>query len=434
MIKNIKLIIWGLGTNGKNLIDVLHSEDIIAIIDSNPDKLAMKTYQNIPIIDFNTYLKESEDAFIVITAMKYHNIVKQLEKHQKTKYFILNEAKVALAALGLIKSNQFIDKCYLDKNANYYISGINLFSVYLYNYLLEYKIKADFITYNKDQQEMLDSLIEANIIRHDPVKNNNMRKSFLIKTDDLVVEGNEEIDIIDYKLINETIYQPWKKDLLKFKNRHKGKRAFIIATGPSIKTEDLEKLEKRNELAISMNGIIYFLDRTTWRPDYYVISDGEMIRLYEEAEKAEDYLKHTEKFFSDNYLRFWEKQHDSTYHGFRQIQKPYEIKFSSDFSDRVYAGYSVVYACIQLAVYMGIEEIYLLGCDFSFSNDLKDKSNHCYGEDFEFYTFDFEGVLNGYRCAKNYAEENNIKIYNATRGGKLELFERVDFDSLFNEK
>lgn len=298
--------------------------------------------------------------------MKYHNIVKQLEKHQKTKYFILNEAKVALAALGLIKSNQFIDKCYLDKNANYYISGINLFSVYLYNYLLEYKIKADFITYNKDQQEMLDSLIEANIIRHDPVKNNNMRKSFLIKTDDLVVEGNEEIDIIDYKLINETIYQPWKKDLLKFKNRHKGKRAFIIATGPSIKTEDLEKLEKRNELAISMNGIIYFLDRTTWRPDYYVISDGEMIRLYEEAEKAEDYLKHTEKFFSDNYLRFWEKQHDSTYHGFRQIQKPYEIKFSSDFSDRVYAGYSVVYACIQLAVYMGIEEIYLLGCDFSF--------------------------------------------------------------------
>ena len=115
MIKNIKLIIWGLGTNGKNLIDVLHSEDIIAIIDSNPDKLAMKTYQNIPIIDFNTYLKESEDAFIVITAMKYHNIVKQLEKHQKTKYFILNEAKVALAALGLIKSNQFIDKLFGQK-------------------------------------------------------------------------------------------------------------------------------------------------------------------------------------------------------------------------------------------------------------------------------------------------------------------------------
>ena len=28
-------------------------------------------------------------------------------------------------------------------------------------------------------------------------------------------------------------------------------------------------------------------------------------------------------------------------------------------------------------------------------------------------------------------KSNGIKIYNATRGGALEVFERVDFDSLF---
>ena len=39
--------------------------------------------------------------------------------------------------------------------------------------------------------------------------------------------------------------------------------------------------------------------------------------------------------------------------------------------------------------------------------------------------------MEGYMCAKEYAERHEIKIYNATRGGKLEVFERVDFDSLF---
>ena len=31
--------------------------------------------------------------------------------------------------------------------------------------------------------------------------------------------------------------------LLSLKNKHKGRRAFIIGTGPSLKLEDLEKLE-----------------------------------------------------------------------------------------------------------------------------------------------------------------------------------------------
>ena len=36
-----------------------------------------------------------------------------------------------------------------------------------------------------------------------------------------------------------------------------------------------------------------------------------------------------------------------------------------------------------------------------------------------------------YEKAKLYADEHGIKIYNATRGGRLEVFERVDFDSVF---
>lgn len=38
---------------------------------------------------------------------------------------------------------------------------------------------------------------------------------------------------------------------------------------------------------------------------------------------------------------------------------------------------TVVYVCMQLAVYMGYQEIYLLGCDFDYNNVEK---QHCYQE------------------------------------------------------
>jgi len=34
-----------------------------------------------------------------------------------------------------------------------------------------------------------------------------------------------------------------------------------------------------------------------------------------------------------------------------------------------------------------------------------------------------------FRSAKEYADSNSINIYNATRGGMLEIFDRVDFDN-----
>ena len=38
-----------------------------------------------------------------------------------------------------------------------------------------------------------------------------------------------------------------------------------------------------------------------------------------------------------------------------------------------------------------------------------------------------------YDEARRYADKNGIKIYNATRGGKLESFVRVNFDEVFKK-
>ncbi len=47
------------------------------------------------------------------------------------------------------------------------------------------------------------------------------------------------------------------------------------------------------------------------------------------------------------------------------------------------------------------------------------------------YFADKDKQLSGYKGAKQYADKNGIEIYNATRGGKLDVFPRVTLDGLF---
>lgn len=50
-------------------------------------------------------------------------------------------------------------------------------------------------------------------------------------------------------------------------------------------------------------------------------------------------------------------------------------------------------------------------------------------EDYVVFPLDFATMT--FEKAREYADGHGIKIYNATRGGKLEVFERVNFDKLF---
>ena len=91
----------------------------------------------------------------------------------------------------------------------------------------------------------------------------------------------------------------------------------------------------------------------------------------------------------------------------------------------------MTYAAIQLAAYMGFAEIYLLGVDFTYCGSSQKTYAHFYKEEKLISVGADKHVLLAYKAAKKYADENNILIYNATRGGKLEVFQRVNFDDLF---
>lgn len=229
------------------------------------------------------------------------------------------------------------------------------------------------------------------------------------------------------------------KYLKSLKNKHLGRRCFIIGNGPSLRTEDLDEL--KDEITFAFNRIYYIFDKTTWRPTYYCSEDEKVILS---SIKEINELKIKNKFFPVNVP--W----DYNIHFKNSINYIFEIgdsnvepKFSEDIVKRIYWGNTVAYTAIQMAVYMGIKEIYLLGVDHNFSKMINDDGELVIDEsakDYfsERYNTDKENLYipnigistRAFLAAKKYAEKNNIKIYNATRGGKLEVFERICFDKV----
>lgn len=234
----------------------------------------------------------------------------------------------------------------------------------------------------------------------------------------------------------------WGRELRKFKNIHHGRRCFIIGNGPSLRAEDLEVIAQHNEISFAFNRIYYIFDKTAWRPTYYISQDELM------AAKSYDRMCSVEssKRFFPIELKWWYgiPLHDCA---FFHLQAPTDIfypKFSPDISKCVYNSPTVVFSAMQIAAFMGFKEIYLLGVDQHFRTsrnakgeivvDLsaKDYFTDAYNKDKDDLPIpSTELSVNTFVSAGQYCDSHGIRIYNATRGGMLEVYPRVEFDSLF---
>ena len=234
----------------------------------------------------------------------------------------------------------------------------------------------------------------------------------------------------------------------KLHNIHAGERVFIVGNGPSLNKIDLSKL--KDEYSIAVNGIFYKTEQSGYRPNYYVVEDTSVMRENIAEIKAYEVEK---KFFPTIYNDI-HPEDENTYffkmnRGFYEPKSPnYCVpRFSTDFSQRAFCGQSVTFINLQLAFYMGFKEVYLIGMDFSYiipenferKGDIitstDDDPNHFhpdyFGKGKTWKDPKLDRVLANYNMAKLAYETAGRKIYNATAGGKLELFERKKFNSLF---
>ena len=244
------------------------------------------------------------------------------------------------------------------------------------------------------------------------------------------------------------VFEPtlYTQKLRSFKNLHEGARCFIVGNGPSLRVSDLDKLKK--SITMGCNNIFQVYDQTKWRPTYYFEIDIELSKQLFYNKKFVEYVcSNCKAVFTGIWANLYQYRNDSMISNLFFFSKRFvwndKPEFSHDVSCGVYEGHTVVYDMLQFAAYMGFREIYLIGVDQNYVTYEKDdgslttsnenKRNHAeFMDDTVSSIFPkVDKMRNAFLAARIYAEANGIKIYNATRGGKLEIFERVDFDSLF---
>lgn len=229
-----------------------------------------------------------------------------------------------------------------------------------------------------------------------------------------------------------------------YKGQHK--RIFVVATGPSLRIEDLEWLEKNQEISISFNGIFKMFDKVDWRPDYYVMDDYWLYRSYKKKKFDIQFEKFAKNkvILSEPMKKELDYDYDTKKIGFVPMcyydhwftNKSERYNYSRDLKNGHYDLYTVTNLAINLADYMGVEEVYLLGVDCSFASG----ALHCGEAEENQEKKNIEKLLEqenaqrrGYHELHKRITPNGIRIYNATRGGLLEEFERVDMDKLIEQ-
>ena len=242
--------------------------------------------------------------------------------------------------------------------------------------------------------------------------------------------------------------------LAALKNTHLGEKCFIIGNGPSLKASDLDVLYESKAFSFAANRIFKIFDQTKWRPDVYCVGDSYVLNIdLEHALRLDIDLK---LFLHPRYTKYGEefinpKNQNGNTLFFSHISKPFNadtplIPFSDDPSRCVCSGYTIVYSIIQWAAYMGFTEMYLLGVDNDYTSapalSVSDADADHFSKDYTDvqwassvtnYNPVFINIAQtqSYESAEIYSREHGFRIFNATRGGKLEAFERVDFGSLF---
>lgn len=245
--------------------------------------------------------------------------------------------------------------------------------------------------------------------------------------------------------------RPDVEELAQFHNRFKGQRCFIIGNGPSLNNHDLSLL--KDEYAFGVNSFYYKTRESGYRPTFYVVEDSSVMK--ENIEEIRAY-EAPFKFFPTIYRNLHRKDPNTFFfemnRGFYEKTSPnYAVpRFSTDATDVLYCGQSVTYINLQLAFFMGFTEVYLIGMDFDYvipdshkrTGDVllsdTDDPNHFhkdyFGKGKTWKDPKLDRVLMNYRMADLAYSAVGRKIFNATKGGKLEVFERVDYDMLLTGK
>ena len=267
----------------------------------------------------------------------------------------------------------------------------------------------------------------------------------------------------DVVLSLDTEQKMFLKKNVQYKDKYKNKRCFIIGNGPSLKKQNLKKVS--DDIVFTVNlfpkSPLYRLVKS----DFHVMIDPFIFNLDLNREEDRDKLETFRKInttesepicFFPYVAKSMLEEHglssclSISYLGLGcTFYEGYNAKI--DLTKHIPCFRNVVQYAIIIAVYMGFQDIFLMGCDMTGYEQIsvlagKEIELHAYEMDNnekqaiknthlqvspEYFFEGFYKTFADYRRLYDYAGKRNINLYNATCGGVLQSIPRVDYDKLF---
>lgn len=220
-----------------------------------------------------------------------------------------------------------------------------------------------------------------------------------------------------------------------YKNRHVGQRCVIVCNGPSLNDMDLSFL--KNEIVIGLNKIYLGFQRFNFYPKYYVAVNKKVLEQSVSQIKGLNCVKflsnRCSEYFCDDALT---NIIDTS---------SFNKNFSLDLKEGIQEGYTVTYAALQIAFYLGFSQVVIIGMDhrFKYQGEPNEEKFHA-GNDvnhfapgyFKGQKWDNPDLVNSekfYSIAKRVYEEHGRVIIDATLNGACQVFKKDSYRNIFKE-
>lgn len=162
---------------------------------------------------------------------------------------------------------------------------------------------------------------------------------------------------------------------VKYKGKYTGKRCFILGNAPSVNKIDFKKLQ--SEVTFTVNDMILHKDFLNLNSSFHFIADPYYLNLKKGNSLDANIIRKMLLLAENETVLFLPIQGENTvkkYGWHKKIDIRYfysnlsfydNYKEQIDFTRFIPGFYNVIHWCIIFAIYLGCNELYLLGCDFS---------------------------------------------------------------------
>ena len=230
-----------------------------------------------------------------------------------------------------------------------------------------------------------------------------------------------------------------------YRNKYQGQRAWIVGNGPSLDRTPLDRLA--GEYAFGINRIGSKFDKTNWRPTFFICSTGyvadtdyqkDVLRAIDESSLAfiSPHLKPILGTKVTKDVHWVELRYSAS--NYRHIEPEDDWWNPVNIENGFIGNFGTsAFGCSELLVYMGFNPIFLIGCDLGYKEfQLGQKDPNHFGEQYEsgkfhrpqtIHDYDNARYILSHEIMKKQAKKMGVDIYNATLGGELEVYDRVDF-------